>query len=79
MFCFFHVQETQLQHEVSMKTELLQKFIKDQEMDEFYQLSHRSDEDSRRWVFRVGYLDSVPKSLTSLQGIVLGLVGRTAN
>lgn len=39
--------ETQLQHEVSMKTELLQKFIKDQEMDEFYQLSHRSDEDSR--------------------------------
>ena len=45
-----------------MKTELLQKFIKDQEMDEFYQLSHRSDEDSRRWVFRVGYLDSGPKS-----------------
>ncbi|PFX22213.1 Trafficking kinesin-binding protein 1 [Stylophora pistillata] len=40
-------QETQLQHEVSMKNELLQKFIKDQEMDEFYQLSHRSDEDSR--------------------------------
>lgn len=61
-FVFFLIQETQLQHEVSMKTELLQKFIKDQEMDEFYQLSHRSDEDSRRWVFRVGYLDSVPKS-----------------
>ena len=41
-------QETQLQHEVSMKNELLQKFLRDQELEEYYQLSHRSDEDSRR-------------------------------
>lgn len=39
--------ETQLQHEVSMKNELLQKFLKDQEFEELYRLSHRSDEDSR--------------------------------
>ena len=31
-----------------MKNELLQKFLRDQELEEYYQLSHRSDEDSRR-------------------------------
>ena len=45
-----NLQETQLQHEVSMKNELLQKFLQDQELEGYYQLSHRSDEDSRRWV-----------------------------
>lgn len=39
--------ETQLQHEVTMKNDLLQKFLKDQELDEFYQLTNRLDEESR--------------------------------
>ena len=34
-----------------MKNALLQKFLKDQELDEYYQLSHRSDEESRRYIF----------------------------
>ena len=33
-----------------MKNDLLQKFLKDQELDEFYQLTNRSDEESRRSV-----------------------------
>lgn len=47
---FFFCQETQLQHEVTMKNDLLQKFLKDQELDEHYQLTNRSDEESRRSV-----------------------------
>lgn len=39
--------ETQLQHEVTMKNALLEKFLKDQEFDEDYQLTNRSDEESR--------------------------------
>lgn len=39
--------ETQLQHEVTMKNALLQKFLKDQELEDYYQLTHRSDEESR--------------------------------
>ena len=47
-------QETQLQHEVTMKNALLEKFLKDQEFDEDYQLTNRSDEESRRYiVFRI--------------------------
>ena len=34
-----------------MKNALLQKFLKDQELDEYYQLTHRSDEESRRYNF----------------------------
>ena len=44
------LQETQLQHEVTMKNDLLQKFLRDQELDEYHQWSHRSDEDSRRYL-----------------------------
>lgn len=39
-----------------MKNELLQKFIKDQELEEYYQLSHRSDDDSRRLVTLIKHL-----------------------
>ncbi|XP_078345699.1 uncharacterized protein LOC144631169 isoform X2 [Oculina patagonica] len=61
--------ETQLQHEVSMKNELLQKFIKDQELDEYYQLSHRSDEDSRSSdsSCRDGSINSLQQKCTALE------------
>lgn len=32
-----------------MKNALLQKFLKDQELEDYYQLTHRSDEESRRY------------------------------
>ena len=32
-----------------MKNALLQKFLKDQELEDCYQLTHRSDEESRRY------------------------------
>ena len=43
------VQETQLQHEVTMKNELLHKFMKDRELEDLYSAPQRTDEDSNSW------------------------------
>ena len=47
-----------------MKNDLLQKFLKDQELDEFYQLTNRSDEESRRSVLTCIPTDFVTLTLS---------------